>query len=91
MTAVQHEPGKLNAAAATLIRATITGDQWTAERVAALAEDAPGGYLYFALLTLVARGAGARLVEASGSKPQAAALVNEWVRESVKIRARKVA
>ena len=89
MTDDQHEPGKLNAAAATLIRANLTGDEWTAERVAALAEDAPGGYLYFALL--VARVAGALLVEASGSKPQAAALVNEWVRESVKIRARKVA
>ena len=49
----------------------------------------PGGYLYFALL--VARVAGAMLVEASGSKAQAAALVNEWVRESVKIRARKAA
>ena len=48
-----------------------------------------GGYLYFALL--VARVAGALLVEASGSKTQAAALVNEWVRESVKIRARKAA
>jgi hypothetical protein len=42
---------------------------------AALAEDVPGGYLYFALL--VARVAGAMLVEASGSKAQAAALVNE--------------
>jgi len=89
VTAAEHEPGKLNAAAAALIGAALTGDQWTAERVAALAEDAPGGYLYFALL--VARVAGALLVEASGSKPQAAALVNEWVRESVKIRARKVA
>ena len=59
------------------------------QRAAALAEDAPGGYLYFALL--VARVAGAMLVEASGSKAQAAALVNEWVRESVKIRARKAA
>jgi hypothetical protein len=36
----------------------------------------------------VARVAGAMLVEASGSKAQAASLVNEWVRESVKIRAR---
>jgi hypothetical protein len=45
------------------------------------------GYLYFALL--VARVAGALLVEASGSKAKAAALVNEWVNESVKIRARK--
>lgn len=50
MTAAQHEPGKLNAAAGALIRAAITGDGWTAERAAALAEDAPGGYLYFALL-----------------------------------------
>ena len=89
MTAAEHEPGKLNAAAAALIRSTLTGDQWTAERVAALAEDAPGGYLYFAVL--VARVAGAMLVEASGSKAQAAVLVNEWVRESVKIRARKAA
>lgn len=70
MTAGQHEPGKLNAAAAALIRATLTNDQWTAE---------------------VARVAGALLVEASGSKAQAAALVDEWVRESVKIRARKAA
>jgi hypothetical protein len=53
----------------------------------ALAEDAPGGYLYFALL--VASMAGALLVEASGGKAQATALVNERVRESVKIRARK--
>jgi hypothetical protein len=52
-----------------------------------MAEDVPGGYLYFALL--VARVAGAMLVEASGSKAQAAALVNEWVRVSVKIRARE--
>ena len=89
MTAGQHEPGKLNAAAAALIGATLTGDQWTAERVAALAEDAPGGYLYFALL--VVRMAGALLVEASDSRAQAAALVNERVRESVKIRARKAA
>jgi hypothetical protein len=89
VTAAEHEPGKLNAAAAALIRAALTGDQWTAERVAALAEDAPGGYLYFALL--VARVAGAMLVEASGSKAQAAVLVDEWVRESVKIRARKAA
>jgi hypothetical protein len=35
--------------------------------------------------------AGALLVEVSGSKAQAAALVNEWVNESVKIRARKAA
>ena len=89
MTAAEHELGKLNAAAAALIGSALTGDQWTAERVAALAEDAPGGYLYFALL--VARVAGAMLVEASGSKAQAAVLVNEWVRESVKIRARKAA
>ena len=88
MTAGQ-EPGKLNAAAGALIGAAITGDGWTAQRAAQLAEDSPGGYLYFALL--VARVAGAMLVEASGSKAQAAALVNEWVRESVKIRARKVA
>ena len=72
-----------------LILAAITDDGWTAERAAALAEDVPGGYLYFALL--VARVAGALLVEASGSKAQAAALVNEWVNESVKIRARKAA
>ena len=63
MTAAQHEPGKLNAAAGALIGAAITGDGWTAERAAALAEDVPGGYLYFALL--VARVAGAMLVEAS--------------------------
>jgi hypothetical protein len=50
---------------------------------------APGGYLYFALL--VARVAGALLVEASGSKAQAAPLANEWINESVKIRARKAA
>ena len=87
MTAAQHEPGKLNAAAGALIGAAITGDRWTAERAAALAEDVPGGYLYFALL--VARVAGAMLVEASGSKAQAAALVNERVRVSVKIRARE--
>jgi hypothetical protein len=35
--------------------------------------------------------AGALLVEASGSRAQAAAMVNEWVRESVKIRTRKAA
>ena len=87
MTAAPHDPGKLNAAASTLIRATITDDGWTAERIAALAEDAPGGYLYFAFL--VARVTGALLVEASGSKAQAAAVVDEWVRESVKIRTRK--
>jgi hypothetical protein len=89
VTVVQHEPGKLNAAAGALIGAAITGDGWTAERAAALAEDVPGGYLYFALL--VARVAGAMLVEASGSKAQAAVLVNEWVRVSVKIRAREAA
>jgi hypothetical protein len=89
MTAAQHEPGKLNATAGALIGAAITGDVWTAERAAALAEDVPGGYLYFALL--VARVAGAMLEEACGSKAQAAALVNEWVRVSVKIRARKAA
>jgi hypothetical protein len=89
VTAAEHEPGKLNAAAGALIGAAITGDGWTAERAAALAEDVPGGYLYFALLA--ARVAGAMLVEASGSNAQAAALVNEWVRESVRIRARKAA
>jgi hypothetical protein len=89
MTAAENEPGRLNAAAGALIRAAITGDGWTAERAAVLAEDVPGGYLYFALL--VARVAGALVVEASGSKAQAAALVNEWVNESVKTRARKAA
>ena len=89
MTVDQHEPGKLNAAAGALIGAAITGDGWTAERAAALAEDVPGGYMYFTLL--VARVAGAMLEEACGSKAQAAALVNQWVRESVKIRARRVA
>jgi hypothetical protein len=79
VTADQHEPGKLNAAAGALIGAAITGDGSTAQRAAALAQDVPGGYLYFALL--VAR--------VSGSKAQAAALVNEWVRDSVRIRARK--
>jgi len=49
----------------------------------------PGRYLYFALL--VAGVAGALLVEASGSKAQAAGLVNEWVNESVEIRACKAA
>ena len=87
MTAAQREPGKLNAAAGALIGAAITGDGWSAERAAAVAEDVPGGYLCFALL--VARVAGAMLVEASGSKAQAAALVNERVRVSVKIRARE--
>jgi hypothetical protein len=87
VTAAVHEPGKLNAAAGALIRAAITGDGWTAERVAALAEDAPGGYAYFSLL--VARVAGALLVEACGSNAQAAAVVNEWVRESVKFRVRQ--
>jgi hypothetical protein len=87
VTADQHEPGKLNAAAGALIGAAITGDGSTAQRAAALAQDVPGGYLYFALL--VARVAAAMLVEASGSKAQAAALVNEWVRDSVRIRARK--
>ena len=89
MTAAPHEPGKLNAAAGALIRATITDDRWTAERIAALAEDAPGGYLYFAFL--VARVEGALLVEASGSKAQGAAVVNEWVNESVKVCTRKAA
>jgi hypothetical protein len=65
------------------------GHGWTAERAAALAEDVSGGYLYVALL--VARVAGAMLVEASGSKARAAALVNERVRVSVKIRAREAA
>jgi hypothetical protein len=89
VTAVQHEPGQLNAAAGALIRAAITGDGWTAQRAASLAEDAPGGYVYFALL--VARVAAAMLVEASGSKAQAAAVANEWVNQSVRIRARKAA
>ena len=47
------------------------------------------GYMYFALLG--ARVAGALLEEACGSKTQEAAMVNEWVRVSVKIRARKAA
>ena len=89
MTAAPHDPGKLNAAAGALIRATITDDGWTAERIAALAEDAPGGYPYVAFL--VARVEGALLVEASGSRAQAAAVVTEWIRESVKIRTRKAA
>ena len=89
MTAAHHEPGKLNAAAGALIRATITDDGWTAERTVALAEDAPGGYLYFSFL--VARVAGALLVEACGSRAQAAALVNEWVNESVGMRTREAA
>ena len=89
MTAAQQEPGKLITAAGALIRAAITGDGWTAQRAAALAEDAPGGYLYFSFL--VARVAGALLVQACGSKAQAAALVNDWVNENVKIRARKAA
>jgi hypothetical protein len=87
MTAAEHEPGKLNAAAGALIRAAITGDGWTAERVAALAEDAPGGYMYFSLL--VARVAGALLADACGSKARAAAMLNEWVRETVKFRVRQ--
>jgi hypothetical protein len=89
VSAAQYEPGQLNAAAGALIRAAITDDGWTAQRAAALAEDVPGGYLYFVLL--VARVAGAMLVEASGSKAQAAALASEWVNESVKTRARKAA
>ena len=66
MTAAQHNSGKLNAAAGALIRAAITDDGWTAERVAALAEDAPGGYLYFAFL--VARWRAPCWWEASGSR-----------------------
>jgi hypothetical protein len=89
MTAAQTEPGTLLPAAGAFIRATITGDKWTGERAAALAEDDLGGYLYFSFL--VARVAGALLVEACGSKAQAAALVNEWVNESVKIRTRRAA
>jgi hypothetical protein len=79
--------GKWNAAAGALIRSAITADGWTAERTAALAEDAPGGYLHFALL--VARVAAAVLVEACGSRAQAAAVVNEWVNESVRMRVHK--
>jgi hypothetical protein len=89
MTAAQTEPGTLLPAAGAFIRATITGDRWTGERAAGLAEDDPDGYLYFS--SLVARVACALLVEACGSKAQATALVNEWVNESVKIRVRKAA
>src|ERR1700722_14088287 len=64
VTAAQYEPGKLNAATGALIGAAITGDGGIAERTAAMAEDVTGGYLYIALL--VARVAGAILVEASG-------------------------
>lgn len=89
MTAAQQEPGQLIAAAGAFIRATMTGDEWTAQRAAALVKDAPGGYLYFSFL--VARVAGALLVQSCGSKAQAAALVNDWVNENVKIRVRKSA
>ena len=84
MTTAQHEPGKLNAAAGALIGAAITSDGWTAQRAAALAEDVPGGYMYFALL--VARVAGALKVSIPPGRMR-----NEWVRVSVKIRARKAA
>jgi len=66
MTAAQQEPRPLIAAAGAFVRATITGDEWTAQRAAALVKDAPGGYLYFSFL--VARVAGALLVQACGSK-----------------------
>jgi hypothetical protein len=69
-----------------------TPDALRASRVcctAALVKDAPGGYLYFSFL--VARVAGALLVQACGSKARAAALVNDWVNENVKIRVRKSA
>jgi hypothetical protein len=89
MTAAQQEPGQLITAAGVFIRATLTGDEWTAQRTAALGKDAPDGYLYFSFL--VARVAGALLVQACGSKAQAAALVNDWVNENVKIRVRKSA
>jgi len=42
MTAAQQEPGQLIAAAGAFIRATLTGDEWTAQRTAALVKDAPG-------------------------------------------------
>jgi hypothetical protein len=89
MTAAQQEPGQLIAAAGAFIRAAMTGDEWTAQRTAALVKDASGGYMYFSFL--VARVAGALLVQACGSKAQAAALVNDWVNENVKIRVRKSA
>jgi hypothetical protein len=89
MTAAQQEPGQLITAAGAFIRATITGGEWTAQRASALVKDAPGGYLYFSFL--VARVAGALLVQACGSKAQAAALVNDWVNENVQMRVRKSA
>ena len=49
MTAAQQEPGQLITAAGVFIRATLTGDEWTAQRTAALVKDAPDGYLYFSL------------------------------------------
>jgi protein-disulfide isomerase len=55
MTAVQQEPGQLITAAGVFIRATLTGDQWTAQRTAALVKEAPDGYLYFSFLVAISR------------------------------------
>jgi hypothetical protein len=80
------DPLELEPAAAGLIRAGLTGDKFTTDRILTRAFEADLDGLFFSFI--VANLAGRILVEACGSEAQAVALVDSWTNALVRDRAR---
>ena len=80
------DPLELEPAAAGLVRAGMTGDKFTTDRILTRAFEADVDGLFFAFL--VANLASRMLARACGSEAQAVALVDSWITELVRDRAR---
>ena len=83
------DPLELDPAAAGLIRAGMTGDKFTTGGILTRAIEADLDGLFFAFI--VANLAGRMLARACGSEAQAVALVDSWINELVRDRARGAA
>ncbi len=80
------DPLELDPVAAGLIRAGMTGDKFTTDRILTRAFEADLDGLFFAFI--VANLAGRMLARACASEAQAVALVDGWITELVRDRAR---
>ena len=80
------DPRELDPAAAGLIRAALTGDKFTTDRILTRAFETELDGLFFAFTWRTWRAG--FLAQACGSEAQAVALVDSWINELVRDRAR---
>ncbi len=83
------DPRKLDPAEAGLIRAGLTGDKFATDRILTRAFETELDGVFFAFI--MANLAGRILAQACGSEAQAVALVDSWINELVRDRARTAA